>query len=232
MGGVWPQVAKFAICGEGARKPLPTYWLGRVKCRFLGKWGGSSQGCVKKMPLDAARKASIGVQISSGGVQRLTRDRLAISQVPGGGGMDAPHSLKTTLGAPNRWESGRLSTGTLADRIEGQLASRVTVYCEQVVAGAKLAGSVRVESCHVNYVCKLAQRLGCRTLVEKDENWAAVWIYKYPFVALLLKEYQARQAEERPSSLDVWLIGKLCGYSDYEIAKYLEEHEYMTSALE
>jgi len=110
--------------------------------------------------------------------------------------------------------------------------SQALVYAQQVFAGAKLAASLTVKSSLGNIVAIVAEQEGCQTIIENNDNWRTIIIYKYPFVSLLIKEIQARwHSSEPPSLYDVWSTGKLFGYSDYEIAIYLQDQGYIESAL-
>ncbi len=118
---------------------------------------------------------------------------------------------------------------SVRERLDAE--SQALVYSQQVATGAKLAASLMVRTSAADAVTAIAEAEGCKTLVDTEEDWKTVWIYKYPFVRLLIDEMRARQSAERPSPLDVWITGKLFGYSDYEIARFLQDHGYIESAL-
>jgi len=106
------------------------------------------------------------------------------------------------------------------------------VYAQQVATGAKLAASMMVPNRATRAASMAAQREGCSVLEYKDGEWTTLWIYKYPFVRLLIDHKQSCvEEQERPSAFGIWSTGKLFGYSDYEIAKFLEQHGYIECAL-
>ena len=120
---------------------------------------------------------------------------------------------------------------TTVERIDAE--SQALVYSQQVAAGAKLAAEIMVKDDLADTVVGVALREGCLSRIENPSSgWVSVVIYKYPFVGMLVDEMHARpRVAGRPSMLAVWSEGKLFGYSDYEIAKYLEDHGYVDSAL-
>jgi hypothetical protein len=113
------------------------------------------------------------------------------------------------------------------------VTAEIIIYSQQVSAGAKLAAQMMVRHDYVVDIAEIVHREGCRTAVcPASDGWDTLSIYKYPFVRLLIEEMQAESlGQERPSLLSVWSTGKLFGYSDYEIARFLEEHGYVESAL-
>jgi len=108
---------------------------------------------------------------------------------------------------------------TITEQVDAE--SQALVYAQQVVAGAKLAATLQVKDQLADLVESVCEREGCSILIEKRDGWAYVWIYKYPFVRLLIDEIKRRGAPK--SALDTWVNGKLFGYSDHEIAHALEK---------
>lgn len=118
---------------------------------------------------------------------------------------------------------------TVTEQVDAE--SQALVYAQQVATGTKLAASFMVKPELVDAVAKTILAEGCRFVVDSDGRWATIWVYKYPFVELLIEEKRAGKEHGRPSPLEIWSTGKLFGYSDYEIARFLEQHEYIDSAL-
>ena len=114
---------------------------------------------------------------------------------------------------------------------EVDAGSQALVYSQQVAAGAKLAAQMMVHRGLAEVVSEWVTRAGCKTVVTSEGDWEIITIYKYPFVRVLLEEMEARRTGDPPSLLDVWSSGKLFGYSDYEIAGFLEDNGYMQSPL-
>ena len=116
---------------------------------------------------------------------------------------------------------------TVRERLDAE--SQALVYSQQVAAGAKLAATLQVKGQLITAIEGTCEREGCNILFEKRDGWAYVWIYKYPFVRLLIEEIKRRGAPK--SALDTWVNGKLFGYSDYEIACALEKEGHIDSAI-
>ena len=57
----------------------------------------------------------------------------------------------------------------------------------------------------------------CSFLEDEQGEQISVWVFKYPFVEELIKS-QPLGCEKT----GVWITGKLLGYSDYEIARFLQ----------
>jgi hypothetical protein len=111
----------------------------------------------------------------------------------------------------------------------GDAIGQALVYAQQVAAGAKLAASLQVKAGLVPEVVSVCAREGVCVKTRILDGWGYIWIYKYPYVRLLIKEIEQRGAPK--SALDIWTNGKLFGYSDYEIGKALEEGGHIASAL-
>ena len=121
------------------------------------------------------------------------------------------------------------------DRIEafqqGEASGRAEVYCECVRTGAKLAARIMVRKAILPFVVKTISANEVRYKIEPiTDEMALVWIYKYQFVETLIAEISQRE-DGAQSLASAWVFGKLFGYSDYEIACYLKEQDYITRAL-
>lgn len=114
---------------------------------------------------------------------------------------------------------------------QGYIYGAVTVYCEQVSTGAKLAGEICVPKRHVSMVKQTVKTWGCSVLCAEHEERVTVWIYKYPFVKFLIEALFFSKTEGKPTAAEIWAAGKVFGYSDFEIAKYLEQHGFIANAI-
>lgn len=112
---------------------------------------------------------------------------------------------------------------------QGYTLGKVEVYCEQVQAGAKLNASCLVNKRDIDIARRLIADAGLKAIIDEDhsEDFADVDIYKYEFVRALLDGLNERGAPR--SAFDNWVNGKLFGYSDYEIARWLHEHGYIST---
>jgi hypothetical protein len=85
---------------------------------------------------------------------------------------------------------------------QGDTHGRILAYCECLRTGTKLVTEALVN--------------------RRDIDWVVpINLFKYPWVRQLLKENNEKGAPT--SAFDNWVTGKLFGYSDIEIAKFLRE---------
>jgi hypothetical protein len=53
---------------------------------------------------------------------------------------------------------------------------------------------------------------------ELADGWLTLWIYKLPYILEIIK-----MAPNEPQNIfDHWMLGKLFGYSDYEIGEFIK----------
>lgn len=115
----------------------------------------------------------------------------------------------------------------------GETIGRVVTYCEQVQAGAKLVGEFGVLRQDTVAVREAVEREGCHVrFVERgsDERVTAE-VFSQEWVAVLLDEMSQGQRDDPPSALDVFMSGKLFGYSDHEIASFLRRRGYIRELI-
>lgn len=116
---------------------------------------------------------------------------------------------------------------------QGYIYGQVVTYCEQVKAGAKLVGEMLFHKKHAALLRRLVADEGCKVIFDfnRAEDRAEAWIYKYRFMERLLKEARVRNPSGPRSALDTWITGKLFGYSDFEIARCIEQSGYFKNPL-
>ena len=103
--------------------------------------------------------------------------------------------------------------------------TQAIIYSQQVTAGAKLAASLQIPSDTLPEALEAIEREGCLERHNEVDGWAYVWIYKYAYVELILDEITKRGSPK--NAFDNWVNGKLFGYSDYEIGRFIEEGGYI-----
>jgi len=104
---------------------------------------------------------------------------------------------------------------------------QVATYCEQVAAGSKLAAEVGCSAELTEEVCgAIAAEDLLHAVRDRGDERVVIYIYKYPFVKELIDWILAQQQ----SKAAIWAAGKLFGYSDAEIARFLEQHALGTPA--
>jgi hypothetical protein len=115
-----------------------------------------------------------------------------------------------------------------SDRIRCTLLGQTTAYCEQVITGSKLCAQLLCLNEHLPFVKGIIEQEKCRTFHKAiSAEASAVFIYKYDFVRLIINELLIDDRKATPTAFRVWATGKLFGYSDFEISKYLEAHGYL-----
>jgi len=118
---------------------------------------------------------------------------------------------------------------------QGEIVGRVATYCEQVSTGTKLIGQLTVRRQDESVVRRTAKSEGCRVRFRRydDQQRSCATLYYYPFVRTLLRDLEREESRRRgncPSALHVWTAGKLFGYSDYEVGKFLAAKGYVNEA--
>jgi len=113
--------------------------------------------------------------------------------------------------------------------IKSIIFGQLITYCEQVLTGTKLVAEIGIDKIYTKFVQETVKKEGCKAVFDfkRSKERTTAYIYKYNFVALLIKELWFKKKEEQPSPLEIWASGKLFGYSDHEIALYLWEHGYI-----
>lgn len=108
--------------------------------------------------------------------------------------------------------------------IEGEIQS----YCYLVKAGCKPMAVVSVKSIYLEMVKhSIKNDYNLNVYIEDVEDyleWKTVYIYKYNYLLDIIKQLPAKPQ----SPYDHWVIGKLCGYSDYEIGEYIRNSKNIT----
>jgi hypothetical protein len=105
--------------------------------------------------------------------------------------------------------------------IQGFLDGQATAYCEQVRLGSRLAGAINCDEEHAERLHRLVVTEECRAKVIPAElGRVSLWIYRYGFVGNIIDCLSA-DPQDGPDVFTVWATGKLFGYADNEIAKYI-----------
>jgi hypothetical protein len=105
---------------------------------------------------------------------------------------------------------------------KGYLVGKAEAYCEQIRTGAKLVGAFGFDRRYIRLVRKTVKTEGCKLIVNEAYGRATAYVYRYPFAKLLIKNML--RFSGKASATTIWTTGKVFGYSDYEIARYLEQH--------
>lgn len=104
----------------------------------------------------------------------------------------------------------------------GLMYGQITVHCEHVLSGGKLAAQLGCSRDNVGLACDAIKREGCQFIVEEDApDRVSIWIYKKAIAKTLIR---VLEKESAPSLSGAIISGKLFGYSDNEIENYVTEH--------
>ena len=86
----------------------------------------------------------------------------------------------------------------------------------------KLAAQIGCSRSNVGLACEAIEREGCQFIVEQvSSERVSVWIYRKAIAETLIR---VLGKENAPSLSGAIISGKLFGYSDNEIEKYVTEH--------
>lgn len=103
--------------------------------------------------------------------------------------------------------------------IEGYLAGQVVAYCEQVNRGSRLAGQINIPDRYLRQLCSLIRREGCKVKTERiNAERVSLWVYRDKCAKRLIDNLQSAPTSE----LGIWSMGKLFGYADCEIIKFIK----------
>lgn len=102
----------------------------------------------------------------------------------------------------------------------GLLLGQLTIHCEQVKTGIKLAAQIGCSLSDLDLVLTTAKQEDCKFIVVKNQefNRASVWLYQKKIAEILIEELEKETA---PSASDIVIAGKLFGYSDHAIEEYI-----------
>lgn len=113
--------------------------------------------------------------------------------------------------------------------IEYMILGQISVYCEQINAGAKLCSQITILNEYLRLAEESIRQEKCKALIfNEGQECSIVFIYKYDFVEKIIYGLIERSKKPTPDAFEVWAAGKLFGYSDYEISRYLGEHGYLS----
>jgi len=62
---------------------------------------------------------------------------------------------------------------------------------------------------------------------SEGKDFKVAFIYRYDFAKFVIHELAKRSKKKFPSLFEIWATGKIFGYSDHEISKFLKKHRYL-----
>ena len=106
------------------------------------------------------------------------------------------------------------------------IRAQIIGYCEAVKTGSKPTALMSIQTRYEEEAVKLIKDLGLEAYTKKvmeDENWQVLWIYKEYYLLEIIK-----MAPRYPNSIfEHWLLGKLFGYSEEAIKKFLTDNYFL-----
>lgn len=107
--------------------------------------------------------------------------------------------------------------------IEGYLAGQVVAYCEQVKRGSRLAGQITLPTRYLKKLLLLIAQEGCKEKTERiNAERVSLWIYREKGAKRLIDIMQSCPDSEPVTELGIWSMGKLFGYADREILRFIK----------
>jgi hypothetical protein len=103
---------------------------------------------------------------------------------------------------------------------DGFVAGQVTTYCEAITRGSRLVAQVAFPRRCRQTVLKIVKQEGCKaTAAAINDERLSVWIYRDDAAMDLVKALHSTPS----GKLAQWNMGKLFGYADEAVIKYLKE---------
>ncbi|MDQ0268889.1 hypothetical protein [Cytobacillus purgationiresistens] len=105
--------------------------------------------------------------------------------------------------------------------IPDKLDAVIRTYCESVNTG-KPAACQPVQERYKDMAIDIIHSYGILSYTEPlSDGWITIWMYRYTHILDVIK-----QSPQVPKSqYDHWVIGKLFGYDENSIEKFLLRHE-------
>jgi hypothetical protein len=105
-------------------------------------------------------------------------------------------------------------------RITGFLEGQAVAYCERVNTGCSLATQLVCPAVYRDQILEIIRQEGCKSsTIPHDHGRVSIWIYREETVKRLIEDLQA---STQTAELRIWCMGKLLGYSDYEVLRFIE----------
>lgn len=104
--------------------------------------------------------------------------------------------------------------------MNSEIEMQIMMYCESINTGTKPVAMINIQTRYIQELKQIVEKENLYVYiknVESDQNWKVAYIYKYSYLADVIKI-----APEYPSSIyDHWVLGKLFGYSDEAIELFV-----------
>lgn len=99
-----------------------------------------------------------------------------------------------------------------------RLKGKLDAYCEMVITG-KPCAMLPIQERYVMLALEIIQNHKLQGYTEPlSNNWVTIWIYKKKFMIDII-----RKLPNKPKTIyENWVIGKVFGYSDEAIERYIE----------
>lgn len=103
---------------------------------------------------------------------------------------------------------------------EGFALGGFDAACSEVERGSKPAACSLIPTRWLQQATEIARQHHCNVLVKQNaqEGWSDIWIYCHEHLRDVIES-----VPQRPDSpFDHWILGKLFGYSEAEIARFVQ----------
>ena len=101
------------------------------------------------------------------------------------------------------------------------MTGQLVAYREQVRLGSRLAAAINCDGAYLDKLLPIAAQEGCKTeVIAIETGRVCLWVYKYEFLRPIIGNLDS---EHSNSDFGIWATGKLFGYADSEIARYIEK---------
>ncbi|WP_425800818.1 hypothetical protein ACHOLT_11725 [Desulfitobacterium sp. Sab5] len=108
-----------------------------------------------------------------------------------------------------------------ANYYTGLIFGELNAYCYMVKTGCKPVAEMGLQDRHLEEAKEIVGNNQLKFYSEfLYEGWSTIYIYKHDYLLDIIKSLP-----EKPNRTNnYWIYGKLFGYSDEEIRRFIEEH--------
>lgn len=101
----------------------------------------------------------------------------------------------------------------------GQIFGELETYCYMVSRGCKPVAVMSLQNKYIDEAKEIIETKSLKFYSEfLYEGWSTIYIYKHKYLLDIIKS----SPEKPETAYEHWILGKLFGYSDEEIGKFIE----------
>ena len=104
--------------------------------------------------------------------------------------------------------------------LTGVIFGQLNAFCYMVEKGCKPVAMMPLQNRYVDSARAAVGKIDSLKLYSEFlyEGWTTIYIYKHEYLLEIIKE----SPDEPKTAYDHWVLGKMFGFSDEEIGKYIE----------